>query len=74
MRPAANGNCGVYYLAQFNVGEKELRACTDIAFLGTENPAEAFEIWSGKKANIENNTIVSDISPHGVNLYKIKTL
>ncbi len=71
---AANGNCGVYYLAQFNVGEKELRACTDIAFLGTENPAEAFEIWSGKKANIENNTIVSDISPHGVNLYKIKTL
>lgn len=72
---AANGENGVYYLAQFNTGEGEIKAVSPLAYMGIERTASAVELWSGAMAEItKQNEIVSVVPPHGVCLYKIVIL
>ena len=69
---ASNGEEGVYYLAQFNVGEEEIKAKTPLAFLGINQELTGVEIWTNTKAEInEENEVVSQVAPHGVKLYKL---
>ncbi len=67
---AANGEEGIYYLAQFNVGEHEIEVQTPLSFMGIEKPCVAHELWTGKENT--GNIIKSIVPPHGVCLYKIK--
>ena len=68
----SNGEEGVYYLAQFNVGEEEIKAKTPLAFLGINQELTGVEIWTNTKAEInEENEVVSQVAPHGVKLYKL---
>lgn len=69
---AANGSCGEYYLAQFNVGEEAVTAKTKLSFLGLEDSFEGTELWSGEAAVVTpENEVVSVVPPHGVRLYKL---
>lgn len=66
----AKGESGVYYLAQFNVGEEVLHSTVNVSYMGIEKSVNAEEIWTGRK--IENTSeISSDIAPHGVCIYKV---
>ena len=70
---AANGKDGKYYVAQFNIGEEEITAKTDLAFVGimpNEN-VKITEVWENKKAELNDNTIISTVPPHGVKLFEI---
>lgn len=67
----ANGESGEYYLAQFNIGDKEAVISTKLAYLGIEKASEATELWSGE-AIAPNDEITSTVPPHGVKVYKIK--
>ena len=68
----SNGEEGVYYLAQFNVGEEEIKAKTPLAFLGINQELTGVEIWTNTQAEInEENEVVSQVAPHGVKLYKL---
>lgn len=68
---AANCNNGIYYLAQFNIGECELKAITPLYFAGIETSCISHEIWTGRE--VSGCVIESVIPPHGVRLYKINT-
>ncbi len=68
---AANGDDGEYYLARFNIGEKEITAAAPLSFVGIEKEVSATELWTGDAAEIRNNEIISSVPPHGVRLYKI---
>lgn len=69
---ASNGEEGVYYLAQFNVGEEEIKAKTPLSFLGINQKVTGVEIWTNTQAEInEENEVVSQLAPHGVKLYKL---
>lgn len=67
---ASNGEKGIYYLAQFNVGEKVLVSSTPLSFIGIEQKVNALEIWTDNEI-LFCDTITSDVAPHGVRLYKI---
>ena len=70
---AANGKDGKYYVAQFNIGEEEITAKTDLAFVGimpNEN-VKITEVWENKKAELNDNIIISTVPPHGVKLFEI---
>ena len=67
------GKDGKYYVAQFNIGEEEITAKTDLAFVGimpNEN-VKITEVWENKKAELNDNTIISTVPPHGVKLFEI---
>lgn len=69
---AANGDNGEYYIAQFNIGDKEINAVTPLSFAGIEKKATAFELWEDIIGTVNSkNEIVSYIPPHGVKLYKV---
>lgn len=70
---AANGEEGVFYIAQFNVGEDHLMSAAPLSFLGIETRAKGRELWSGEAARIENGEILSEVEPHGVRLYRLDT-
>lgn len=72
---AANGEKGVYYLAQFNIGEVGITAVTPLSYLGIEDRVSAVELWTGEHAEVTaENEIVSYVAPHGVCIYKISIL
>lgn len=72
---AANGENGVYYLAQFNIGENEITAISQLSYIGIEKKASAVELWSGRIAELtDKNEIISRIAPHGVCIYKLNIL
>ena len=68
---AANGAEDTVYLAHFNVGDEELAAEFDPAFIGGRETFHIREIWSGEEQNGVSR-IKSVIPPHGVKLYQIK--
>jgi hypothetical protein len=71
---AANGNDGDYYLAQFNVGENEVKAVTPLSFIGlkTDSITAVTEIWDQESVILsETKEIVSSLRPHSVKLFKI---
>lgn len=69
---ASNGEKGVYYLAQFNIGEEEIKIQTPLAYLGIKQKVSGVELWSSEQANInEYNEVVSCVLPHGVKLFKL---
>lgn len=68
---AANGTDGLYYAAQFNIGESPVTSELSPAFIGINGTVNAIEIWSGEQQNGVDR-IKSVIPPHGVKLYKIK--
>jgi hypothetical protein len=56
-----------------NIGEEEITAKTDLAFVGimpNEN-VKITEVWENKKAELNDNTIISTVPPHGVKLFEI---
>ena len=70
---AANVNNGEYYIAQFNVGEGNITAVTNLSFIGIESKASATELWTDAAGVIsENGELVSEVEPHGVRLYKVE--
>lgn len=70
---ASNGDTNEYYMAQFNIGDSSITSKTDISYIGIESNFTASEIWTNTKALIKDKSITSEIPPHGVKLYKIKT-
>lgn len=68
---AANGSEGVYYIAQFNIGDEEIETEFDLSFAGIESMAQVYELWDGVTVKTYQNTIISNIKPHDVCLYKI---
>ena len=60
-------------VALLNIGEEEITAKTDLAFVGimpNEN-VKITEVWENKKAELNDNTIISTVPPHGVKLFEI---
>ncbi len=70
---AANGENGVFYIAQFNTGDEKILSSVQLSFLGIESQAAGRELWSGETARIEYGTITSEVEPHGVRLYRLET-
>lgn len=66
----ANGADNTVYLAHFNIGEEEINAEFDTAFIGFCEKMNAYEIWTGERQN-DVLKIKSVIPPHGVRLYKL---
>ena len=69
---ASNGEEGTYYLAQFNIGEQEIKIQTPLSYLGIKQKVSAVELWSNERVIInEHNEVISCVVPHGVKLFKL---
>jgi len=68
----SNGEGGVCYLAQFNIGEEEIKVATPLSYLGIKEKVTGKELWTSAEVVInEENSVVSCVEPHGVKLYKL---
>lgn len=61
---------GSHYAAIFNIGESLLPLMLDIEQIGLGGNTAGTELWSGAPAELTTGVLRTNVSPHGVRLYR----